>query len=175
MSQSVLSVRMDDEVKEAFSQFCEEAGLSVSAAVNVFARQTIRDQAIPFSISLKSDPVAPLTSVTPYGSKASAILSLATIREVVTQVTSRYPAIDRVTLFGSYARGEASSQSDVDIRILCDPVGKFSLFDLSGYGYDLEMALGKRIDIVSSRELHDRVFEQEIERDGVLLYERESK
>ncbi len=50
--QSVLSVRMDTETKESFARFCEDAGLSVSTAINLFAKQTIKMQKIPFEISL---------------------------------------------------------------------------------------------------------------------------
>ncbi len=58
MTQSVLSVRMDAATKEAFALFCEQAGMSVSAAVNVFAKQTIRDQRIPFVISLNNEQLS---------------------------------------------------------------------------------------------------------------------
>lgn len=39
MAQSVLSVRMDSETRVAFVAFCEEARVSVSTAINLFARQ----------------------------------------------------------------------------------------------------------------------------------------
>ena len=41
MAQSVLSVRMDEKTKREFAGFCEEAGMSVSTAINLFARQTV--------------------------------------------------------------------------------------------------------------------------------------
>ena len=44
MAQSVLSVRMDEKTKREFAGFCEEAGMSVSTAINLFARQTLRDR-----------------------------------------------------------------------------------------------------------------------------------
>ena len=55
MAQSVLSVRMDEKTKREFAGFCEEAGMSVSTAINLFARQTLRDRKIPFAISLCED------------------------------------------------------------------------------------------------------------------------
>ena len=46
-----LSIRMDDFTKTAFEGFCESIGLTVSAAVNMFAKITVRENRIPFDIS----------------------------------------------------------------------------------------------------------------------------
>ena len=42
---------MDEETKRAFDAFCDEIGLSVSAAFNIFAKTVVREQRIPFSLS----------------------------------------------------------------------------------------------------------------------------
>ncbi len=47
---AVVSVRMDDEVKKQFENFCESIGISVSAAVNMFARMTLREDRLPFDV-----------------------------------------------------------------------------------------------------------------------------
>lgn len=51
---AVISVRMDDDTKEAFTQVCAQMGLSVSAAVNIFAKTVIRTNRIPFPV--EADP-----------------------------------------------------------------------------------------------------------------------
>lgn len=55
MSQVNINIRMDKKVKEQFYNFCDELGLTPSAAFNVFAKTTIREQKIPFELSI-SDP-----------------------------------------------------------------------------------------------------------------------
>ena len=56
MSQSVLSVRMDETVKRRFDAFCADAGMNASVAVNMFVRTVIREKRIPFEITGNDDP-----------------------------------------------------------------------------------------------------------------------
>lgn len=49
-----MSIRMDAEIKRQFEDFCEEVGLTPTAAVNIFARTVIRERRIPFEIT--TDP-----------------------------------------------------------------------------------------------------------------------
>jgi len=42
---------MNDDTKYAFEGFCESIGLTVSAAVNMFAKITLRENRIPFDVS----------------------------------------------------------------------------------------------------------------------------
>ena len=48
---ATLSIRMDDSTKTAFEGFCESIGLTVSAAMNMFAKIAVRENRIPFEIS----------------------------------------------------------------------------------------------------------------------------
>jgi len=48
---ATLSIRMDDSTKMAFEGFCDSVGLTVSAAVNMFAKIAIRENRIPFAIT----------------------------------------------------------------------------------------------------------------------------
>ena len=48
------TIRVDDEVKKEADVLFEKLGLSVSGAINIFFRQAIREQAIPFTISAKT-------------------------------------------------------------------------------------------------------------------------
>lgn len=52
-----------------------------------------------------------------------------------------------VRVFGSIARGQDRSESDIDLLVTFDEGA--SLFDLSGLGLALEALLGRRVDIVS--------------------------
>ncbi|MFI3299791.1 MAG: type II toxin-antitoxin system RelB/DinJ family antitoxin [Candidatus Gastranaerophilales bacterium] len=54
MSQSNISIRIDDTVKQKFDALCEELGLSMSTAINIFVKTVIRENRIPFDISLNT-------------------------------------------------------------------------------------------------------------------------
>lgn len=51
MAQTSVNIRMDEATKIAFDRFCEEIGLSVSSAFNIFAKTVVREQRIPFEIT----------------------------------------------------------------------------------------------------------------------------
>jgi DNA-damage-inducible protein J len=51
-----LNIRIDRDLKEQAEVFFGELGLSMSAAINVFIRQSLRQGKIPFELSLASDP-----------------------------------------------------------------------------------------------------------------------
>ena len=56
MAQSILSVRVDEETKRYFENFCDSAGLNPSVAINMFIKATLRERKIPFEISGGYDP-----------------------------------------------------------------------------------------------------------------------
>ncbi len=51
MGQTNVNIRMDEATKIAFDKFCQEIGLSVSAAFNIFAKTVVREQRIPFELT----------------------------------------------------------------------------------------------------------------------------
>jgi predicted nucleotidyltransferase len=57
-------------------------------------------------------------------------------------------------LFGSTARGEARSDSDIDVFIDADPRRKFSLFDLVGLKQLLEERVAAKADVTTRNGLH---------------------
>jgi predicted nucleotidyltransferase len=73
-------------------------------------------------------------------------------------------------LFGSYARGEETPESDVDILVVLDhsqPVG----LKFFGMYEDLKELLGRPVDLVVDRSLASFARES-VERDKLLIYER---
>ncbi len=51
MAQATFSVRMDDALKEQCETLCQEFGMNMTTAINVFARAVVRERRIPFEIS----------------------------------------------------------------------------------------------------------------------------
>lgn len=51
MAQTNVNIRMDEATKIAFDKFCQEIGLSVSSAFNIFAKTVVREQRIPFELT----------------------------------------------------------------------------------------------------------------------------
>lgn len=64
-----------------------------------------------------------------------------------------YP-IKYLGLFGSYARGEAHGNSDIDILVeFSEPVG----WEIGGLALDLEALLGKKVDLVTRKAIKKRM------------------
>lgn len=61
----------------------------------------------------------------------------------------------RIGLFGSYARSEDTSRSDIDI--LVDFTDRVTLFDLGGMKNDLSEILNRPVDIVTERGINKRI------------------
>lgn len=81
----------------------------------------------------------------------------------------------RAWLFGSYARGEQTPDSDVDILVVFDQENgkRVSLLKHIGIALGLEDLIGKKVDLITEGTLLP--FAQETaEKDKVLIYERAS-
>lgn len=50
-----ISVRMDDALKESFEAACEDMGMPMAVALNIFAKRVARDRRIPFDVSAPRD------------------------------------------------------------------------------------------------------------------------
>jgi len=74
---------------------------------------------------------------------------LRTLHEQRALLDRRYP-IRRLALFGSWARGDAREDSDVDVLVEVDPSIGIRFVELAE---DLEQALGRHVDLVSRRAI----------------------
>ena len=52
MPNASMNIRMDSEVKRQAQELFEQFGLDMTTAVNMFLRQAIRQQGIPFALQL---------------------------------------------------------------------------------------------------------------------------
>ena len=88
------------------------------------------------------------------------------IRDIVSPIASSY-GIQAVWLFGSYARGEANEDSDIDLLIDSGDIS--SGFLLGGLYIDLRESLQRELDMVTVGS-EDKDFLRRIKQDEVLIY-----
>ena len=88
------------------------------------------------------------------------------IRSIVAPIAAAHD-VGRIYLFGSYARGEATASSDIDLRV--DKGRLKGLFALGALYADLEDSLGKPLDLLTTGSL-DQEFLQRIAKEEVLIY-----
>lgn len=95
--------------------------------------------------------------------------------EQIKQTVSEYfkdKPVKRVYLFGSYARGEANEESDVDLLVDLD-YEKGSGWQFFGWDEELKKIMRRKVDVVSSGGLRqDRLFTRFVEEQKVLVYAR---
>ena len=56
MAMTNLSIQMDEALEKDFELLCESIGISVAAAVCIFAKKAVTEQRIPFALTANSDP-----------------------------------------------------------------------------------------------------------------------
>ena len=96
----------------------------------------------------------------------SGIYQIDDIKKIVAPIAQRYGA-ERIYLFGSYARGSASPDSDIDLRI--DKGAIRGMFALSGLRIDLLEKLQKDVDLLTTESLDDD-FLNKIMSEEILIY-----
>ena len=54
--ETVLSIRIDEDSKRDFDNFCSNVGLNASVTINMFIKTVLRKRKIPFEITDETDP-----------------------------------------------------------------------------------------------------------------------
>ena len=80
---------------------------------------------------------------------------LETLKKLKTELVQQFP-IQRMALFGSYARNEQTPESDIDILVEVDPKIGLGFVKLAE---QLEQRLGKKVDLVSWRAIQPNRWE----------------
>lgn len=91
------------------------------------------------------------------------------VQEILAEYFVNQPVL-KAWLFGSFARGEETPFSDVDILVVLDrskPVG----LRFFGMWSEIEKLLERKVDLVTEGSLADFAVES-VERDKILIYER---
>ena len=97
------------------------------------------------------------------------MISTTDISTAASRVLAQYD-VSEAYLFGSFARGEQTPDSDIDLRLVCGNTMTFgTLYELS---CELEMELGRKVDIITNPPGHMRpAFRKSIEQEEMLVYE----
>jgi predicted nucleotidyltransferase len=96
-----------------------------------------------------------------------AVPGLAVDGERLRELCTRY-GVSRLEVFGSVGRGEASAGSDVDVLYELVPGARLG-WDIENLAGALSELLGRPVDLVSRKALHDRLRE-EVLTEARLLY-----
>lgn len=144
-----VNVRMKPELKKQFKRFCADMGMSMTEAFNLLAQKAISEY--------KNNELT----------KEDNTLMLDEIKVMVSSLVKKYNA-EYAILFGSYARGEANEESDIDIIIVG---GKnFSALDVLAFGEELRELTNKKVDAFELREVEKNTeFYQNILHEGVRI------
>lgn len=97
------------------------------------------------------------------------VLDIEDIKKAVIQYCTKYP-IKQIGLFGSYARGDADEDSDIDLIVEFED--KVSLMKVLGLKTRLEADLSKRVDLLEPDSV-DADLANEIAKSMVVLYEKQ--
>ena len=95
------------------------------------------------------------------------VLTIKEIKNRIKPIMLRNHVKD-VYLFGSYARGEANSDSDVDIY--CDSGDIDTLFKEVDFCEELKQALNKEVDVVTIDSKMDDYFKKQLDEDKIKLW-----
>lgn len=94
-------------------------------------------------------------------------LNVKKIKDKCSKVFATYPEIKCAYLYGSYARNQATNKSDVDILVVCPPMG----LKFYGLASELEKELKKDVDLQTHRQILDNAeFVEALLTEGIKIY-----
>lgn len=154
---TLINFRINQGLKEDFQSIVEREGFTMSEILEASMEDIVKRNIIPLNIRSKIKRRTPTITI-PYIKKC--------LDEIVEKMNDK--RIKSISLIGSYAKGSATSTSDVDLFVDVD--NGYSLFDLADLQIELEKVLGKKVDLIT--KLDDEYFMNNIQREKIQLYER---
>ena len=97
------------------------------------------------------------------------------MKEAIAKEAAKFSAIEKVILFGSFATGHATEESDIDLRLVIDRSETFSLFDLARFQKAIRQETGHEVDAITADYIPNKNLAAAINREGVTIYERQRK
>lgn len=99
-------------------------------------------------------------------------MSTQAMTKIIAEYFKTQPVV-KAWLFGSFARGEETPESDIDILVQYDSTARISLLTISHMMGELERSTGRRVDLIEDGCLMPFAVES-VNRDKQLIYERRS-
>jgi predicted nucleotidyltransferase len=97
------------------------------------------------------------------------MLTIEKIKSYIVPVVEKYP-VEKVILFGSYARGDASDTSDIDLVV--ESQGRLHNRKIFALGGELLMVLPVRVDVYDILEIaNPSAMYENIQKEGVVIYD----
>lgn len=157
-------LRTNSELKNKVMKICEEYDVSLSTLINACLLDIAVREMIPINIRTR---IAVLK-----GPKQD--ITIATIKKIIEEVilNSDYKdKIEKVYLFGSFARNEEKPFSDIDLRIKTKR--GFSLFDLTQFTDSIKEKTNREVDVVTKAPNdEDKEFFNNVLREEICIYEQ---
>ena len=94
------------------------------------------------------------------------IYTIKQIKDIIKPILNKHN-IYNIYLFGSYSRGEATKESDIDI--FCEKGNIRTLIDQGKLEDELELKLKKEVDLIFTSSTMDDFFRQELEKDLIKI------
>ena len=94
------------------------------------------------------------------------IYTIKQIKDIIKPILNKHNIYD-IYLFGSYSRGEATKESDIDI--FCEKGNIRTLIDQGKLEDELELKLKKEVDLIFTSSTMDDYFRKEIEKDLIKI------
>ena len=154
---TLINLRINQGLKEDFQSIVEREGFTMSEILEASMEDIVKRNIIPLNIRSRIKRRTPTITI-PYIKKC--------LDEIVEKMNDK--RIKSISLIGSYAKGSATSTSDVDLFVDVD--NGYSLFDLADLQIELEKVLGKKVDLITKSD--DENFMNNIQREKIQLYER---
>ena len=96
-------------------------------------------------------------------------------QSIINKLRAFFPAypVEKAWVFGSYARGEETRKSDVDVMVRFSKDATITLIDYARIMNNLSDLLHKKVDLVQEGTLY-KFAQESVERDKILVYERDN-
>jgi addiction module RelB/DinJ family antitoxin len=162
---SLLTIRIEPEVKKRLEKLYASFGLNISDAINMFIHQSLLVGGLPFE--LKNPGFKGEMAVENADFKEEPVeLSIEDLRALIVPIAKKYE-LKSLYLIGSRARGDNRPDSDYDF---CYEMKRPSLMRSGGLLAELSKALKSEVDLVS-RDAASKEFLDKISKDEVMIYE----
>ena len=152
------------ELREKFNLSIQEVSITTGVPIRTYKRYEADEN---YGDTLKRKMIESILIDKYEITESKGMLNMSLIKNICENVFKSYNSkIDFCYLFGSYAKGYAKENSDVDLFISTSLSG----FDFVGLIEVLRKALHKKVDLIRFNNLENKELLFEILKDGIKIY-----